>query len=305
VRASGSATVRASGSATVEAYGSATVEAYGSATVRAYGSATVGRTTRPRCEASGSATVEASGSATVEAYGSATVEAYGSATVRASGSATVEAYGSATVRAYGSATVRASGSATVRASGSATVEAYGSATVEAYGSATVRALYGAKVTAGPHVAVHLHSAQAIVEGGVVIDVTQLDLTDPSTWADHNGVNVSNDGVALLYKAVNDELVAGRSYGKPTVYALGETVACDDWEPTNECGGGLHLSPTAGMAKTYNESATRFVEVAVPVADLRPIVGGTPKCKVASCKVLREIDLFMRPVAAKATAAVTA
>jgi hypothetical protein len=223
------------------------------------------------------------------------VEASGSATVEASGSATVRAYGSATVRAYGSATVRAYGSATVEAYGSATVEAYGSATVRASGSATVHGYYRASVTAGSHTAVFLHDATVTVSGGVLIDLTQLDLKQPRVWADHYGVEVSDDGTALLYKARRRRADRGAGYGKPTVYAVGETVSCDDWRADNDCGGGLHLSPTAAMAKSYNSDATRFVEVAVPVDELFPIVGGTAKCKVRECRVVREVDLFMRPV----------
>jgi hypothetical protein len=126
--------------------------------------------------------------------------------------------------------------------------------------------------------------------------TLPDLHDPAVWAEHHGVAVSvEDGTALLYKALDDELMAGQDHGRPTVYALGETVACADWRADNDCGGGLHLSPTPHQAKRYRTSATRFVEVAVALADLRPILDSTPKCKVASCRVLREVDIHMRPV----------
>ena len=83
--------------------------------------------------------------------------------VRASGTATVHAYGTATVWAYGTATVRAFDTAAVRA--------YDMAVVRAYDMAVVRAT--------SHVAVHRHSARAAVYGGVLIDVTQLDLTTPT------------------------------------------------------------------------------------------------------------------------------
>ncbi|WP_244933060.1 DUF7666 domain-containing protein [Micromonospora tulbaghiae] len=312
VRASGSATVQASGSATVEASGSATVQASGSATVQASGSATVQASGSATVQASGSATVQASGSATVQASGSATVEAYDSATVQASDSATVQAYDSATVQASGSATVQASDSATVRAYDSATVEAYDSATVRAYDSATVQA-YGttgvhahqrSTVTAGSHTAVHLHSGQATVTGGVLIDLTQLDLANPAAWCDHHGVTVT-DGTAVLYKALGDDLTAGQEYGKPTVYTVGQTVTCDDWSDTNDCGGGLHFSPTPHQASQYHYDASRWLAVEVDVATLRPITeGGTPKAKAKSCRVLREVDAFGRLIAGEVTATVT-
>jgi hypothetical protein len=262
---------------TVTAYGFATVTASDSATVTASDSATV--------RASDSATVRAYGSATVRAYGSATVRAYGSATVRASDSATVRAYGSATVTASDFATVTASDSATVTACDSATVRAYGSATVTAYGSATVRAT--------PKVAVHLHSASVKVSGGVVIDVSKP-LTDPTDWADYHGVTVSKAGVATLYKAVRDNF---QSYHGMS-YAPGTKPSAPDWRDDDECGRGLHFSPSPTQALAYDDEATRFLAVGVKLADLRPLSGGTAKCKAP--RVVRacvEVDIDGKPVSA--------
>ena len=253
------------------------VEAYGSATVRAYDSTTV----------------EAYDSTTVEAYGSATVRAYDSATVRAYGSATVRAYDSTTVEASGSATVRASGSATVQASGSATVQAYGSATVRAYDSATVRAYDSTTVEAGSYVAVHLFSQKVTLSGGVLIDMTALDRYDPTMWCDLAGVHVDSEGLAHLYKAVDIELYAGHSHVK-TQYPIGGDPECDIWRDNHDCGFGLHVYPTAWLAKDHYREATRFLEVTVPVADLRPIY--PTKAKARTVHVLREVDLSMKPTA---------
>jgi hypothetical protein len=295
VRASDSATVRAYGSATVEAYGSATVEAYDSATVRAYDSATVRAYGSATVQAYDSATVQAYGSATVRASGSATVQASGSATVEASGSATVQAYGSATVRAYGSATVRAYGSATVEAYGSATVEASGSATVEASGSATVQAYDSATVQASTQVAVHLHSAKAKVSGGVLMDLTKLDLTDPATWCGHHGVKIA-DGMAALYKALGNDLVAGQQHGNPYTYEVGAELVCADWRDDHSCGGGLHLGPTPFQAGKYHSNPTRWMRCMTPLESLRPILGDWPKCKVERLTVVAEVDSFGRDIA---------
>ena len=224
----------------------------GSATVRASGSATVW--------ASGSATVWAYGSATVRASGSATVSAYGSATVRASGSATVSAYDSATVSAYDSATVWAYDSATVWAYDSATVWAYGSATVSAYDSATV--------SATQYVAVHLHSKRVTLDGdGVVIDVTDIDWSDPATWCESRGIHVV-DGIAYLYKAVDDKWTTERG----TDYTPGATPEAPDWDPAPECGGGLHFCATPLDALGYH-SGPRFVRVGVALGDLVVILPG--------------------------------
>ena len=190
-----------------------------------------------------------------------------------------------------SATVEASGSATVEASGSTTVEAWDSATVEAWDSATVRASGSATVEAGSHVAVHLHSGRAHIAGGVLIDHTALDLTDPQTWCDYHGVTVA-DGIATLYKAVGD----GWSTGRGTDYSPGSLPEAPDWRDDHECGGGLHFSPHPRQSRSYYPEATRFLAVGVALADLRPIAGGTPKAKaprvVAPC---REVDVDGREV----------
>jgi hypothetical protein len=263
-----------------------TISHTGSATVRASGSATV--------RASGSATVEAWDSATVEAWDSATVRASGSATVRASGSATVEAWDSATVRASGSATVatvEASGSATVEAWDSATVEAWDSATVRASGSATVRASGSATVRASKWVAVHLFSARATVSGGVVIDVSALDLDDLATWTEYHGATVT-DGTLTAYKAVWDDWQTGR---KGWVYAPGETVVAEDWDGKPECGGGLHLCLTPRTSRDYYSAATRYVECLIDMSEA--VVVDRDKVKARSVRVVREVTIDGEPVTA--------
>ena len=94
-------------------------------------------------------------------------------------------------------TVTASGSVTVTAAGSATVTAADSVTVTAYDSATVTAYDSATVTATPTVAVHLHSGRCTIAGGVLIDHTIIDLTDPQTWCDYYGVPTV-DGIATVH-----------------------------------------------------------------------------------------------------------
>jgi hypothetical protein len=192
--------------------------------------------------------------------------------VTASASATVTAYGSATVTASDSATVTAYGSATVRASDSATVTAYGSATVRASGS----------------VAVHLFSARAKVEGGVIIDVTNLDLSDPEQWANYHGAAIEGDEI-IVYKAVDKNLKSNRNFE----YPIGEHVEAKDWEPGDFCGNGLHFSPWPHQALDYFNEATRFLKVAVKISELTIIDGnhgGTPKLKAKGGRVLNEVTI---------------
>ena len=182
----------------------------------------------------------------------------------------------------------ASGSASVRAYGSASVRAYGSASVTASDSASVRAYGAASVTASSHVAVHLHDARVTVEGGVVIDVTKVNQRDVTTWADYTGAETTDAGV-VLYKAVDADLKSERGFA----YPIGETVECPDWTDTNDCGGGLHLSPHPHQALAYFSHATRFLRCVVAVDDLRPIPGyaGDPaKAKARRVTVLAEVDI---------------
>jgi hypothetical protein len=217
-----------------------------------------------------------------------------------SGSATVEAYDSATVRAYGSATVEAYDSATVEASGSATVRAYDSATVRAYDSATVRAYDSATVRAKKYVAVHLFSSRVTLDGGVLINLTALDLTVLEDWVDYTGTETAGDDDLVLYKAVNDDLRSPHGFS----YPIGEQLVCPDWRDTNDCGYGLHLSPTPAQAAAYHSTATRFLRCRVARVDVRPIgaPGETAKCKVRALTVEAEVDIHGLEVTAVAGAA---
>jgi hypothetical protein len=179
----------------------------------------------------------------------------------------------------------------VEAYGSATVRACDSATVRACDSATVRACDSATVRASSHVAVHLHSGRVQLDGGVLIDHTAVNELDAATWCTYHGVLVE-DGIATVYKAVDERWSTDRG----TDYSPGSLPDCPDWTDNNECGGGLHFSPSPTQAQAYHPSATRFVAVGISVADLRPIVGSTAKCKAP--RVVRacvEVDAFGRVV----------
>lgn len=161
------------------------------------------------------------------------------------------------------------------------------------GSATVRAYDSATVRAGSHVAVHLHSARAHISGGVVIDHTAVDLTDPATWCAYHGVPVV-DGRASLHKAVDAEMAAGQDYLR-TVYTVGADLECPDWRDDHECGGGLHLSPRPWQAGVYGGygSTGRYLRCTVDLAELRCIDGSPPKAKARRLRVEAEVDRFGR------------
>ena len=190
--------------------------------------------------------------------------------------------------AYGSSTVRAYDSSTVSACGSSTVTAYGSSTVRAYDSSTV--------TASKYTAVHLHSQHVTLDTqGAVIDVTGIDKHDPISWCEYTGVDVE-DGTALVYKAVTDDLRSGMGLA----YPVGETVTASRWAPTDACGQGLHFGPTPGHALAYHWEATRFLACRIRLDEAVGITGDpgdAPKIKARACDVLYEVDLHGRQLAA--------
>ena len=242
-------------------------------------------------EARESSCVVALGSSRVEARGSSRVEARGSSRVVACDSSRVEACESSRVVACDSSHVEAWGSSHVEARGSSHVEARGSSRVVAWGSSHVEAWGSSHVEAAAHVAVHLHSAEATVIGGVVIDIASLDLSDPHTWAAHH---CGTDGdTAIVYKAVDADLVAGQGH-IPTTYPIGEEVTATDWNPAPACGHGLHFSPSPTQASGYyqGDGDIRYLACEVSVATLVPL---GDKCKAPSCRVLREVDIHADPI----------
>ena len=101
------------------------------------------------------------------------------------------------------------------------------------------------------------------------------------------------GIATVHKALSDEWTTDRGFD----YQPGATPTAPDWTDDRNCGGGLHFSPHPHQALKYYREATRFVAVGVSVEDLRPILGGTPKCKAPRVVVAcREVDVHGRDVA---------
>ena len=120
------------------------------------------------------------------------------------------------------------------------------------------------------------------------------MTAPAAWVAYHGI-ATKDGVAVVYKAVSQELAAGHRH-TPTTYAIDSTVEATDWDPDPECGPGLHFSPTPSQASLYYQGIgePRFLACEVDVASLVPLGN---KCKAPSCRVLHEVDQFGDPVAA--------
>jgi len=85
------------------------------------------------------------------------------------------------------------------------------------------------------------------------------------WLSRYGIKPVR-GRVTLYKALDDNYLSNHN-GFP--YVPGSTPIAPDWDGgVEECGGGLHFSPTPGHALAFNPGATRFVACPVRVADLR-------------------------------------
>ena len=257
--------------------GSSRVVAWGSSRVVARGSS--------RVVARGSSRVDAWGSSSVDARDSSRVDAWDSSRVDAWGSSSVDAWGSSRVVARGSSRVDAWGSSSVDAWDSSRVDAWDSSRVDAWDSSRVDAWDSSRVVAGKYVAVHLHSQRVTLTGGVVIDMTAVDRSDPQTWADLHGARVTR-GRITVYKGVAADLRS--AYG--VRYPIGETVTCDDWNPAAECGGGLHFSPSPTSTESYC-TPVRYLECTVKLADVVPL---GDKIKAPACRVVREVDRWGVP-----------
>jgi hypothetical protein len=121
----------------------------------------------------------------------------------------------------------------------------------------------------------------------VIDMTNIDQRDPATWCDLHGAHVAGDTVTL-YKALGGDLTSGGGYN-PIAWPTSGEIVCDDFDPADRCGGGLHLGPTPSHATAYRADATRWLKVTAQLGDLAPVIDGTAKVKVARCVVVGEVD----------------
>jgi hypothetical protein len=224
--------------------------------------------------------------------GESCVRVGGESCVRVGDSATIQYVGdSATIQYVGdSATIQYVGdSATIQYVGdSATIQYVGdSATIQYVGdSATIQ--YVADSATIQYVA---DSATIHAYGGSIIDASRyvaIHLHDPRTWCEYHGVPVS-DGVALVVKCVDGDLMAGQNH-KPTMYPIGGTVSATDWDAGNHCGNGLHFSATTAQAfgcfQGDKRGSVRFLECSVDVGSM--VVLSDDKAKAPSCRVLREI-----------------
>lgn len=104
------------------------------------------------------------------------------------------------------------------------------------------------------------------------------------WCDIFDMPTSGKGLRVAFKRLPVDRVTGRSYnqGKNLIeWKSGRWITAPDWNNSAACGGGLHLSPTAGMTRSYSDGS-----LCVAVAfDPKDAVLLGDKLKVRRCKVL--------------------
>jgi len=125
-----------------------------------------------------------------------------------------------------------------------------------------------------------------ISGGVIIEVPDPATLTPADWCGYYGIAVAR-GAAVLYKAVDDDYSTNQARTAGIFYKPGLKVTAPDWQPTAECGDGLHVSPRPFMARNYNKAATRYVAVKCKLADLVVIDN---KAKVSALTVVSECDV---------------
>lgn len=174
------------------------------------------------------------------------------------------------------------------------VHAYDDARVWASGTCVVYARENTAVWAGSMATVYKETRfgpfRGSVQGGRVVVKRDADEMAGEQWCRAALVHVDEDGMAHLFKATDRDGVSHRG----GVYRVGEVV--DDsanWKGDRFFGGGLHVSPSPGMAlarsRLDERKGVRFFEVTCPVSELVSLADDV--CKAPRLRVVREVDAF--------------
>ncbi|ENN89120.1 hypothetical protein RHSP_82707 [Rhizobium freirei PRF 81] len=140
-----------------------------------------------------------------------------------------------------------------------------------------------------------HGPAKEISGGNILEANKPSTADE--WCDHYGVDVI-DGVATLFKAVDDDYSTSRARQKDISYAPGQIPVAPDWDGgLEECGGGLHASPHPRMALEFNIGAKKFVGCPVKLEDISVHPNGSMPQKVkfrGCCSPCFEVDRNGKP-----------
>jgi hypothetical protein len=142
---------------------------------------------------------------------------------------------------------------------------------------------------GPHPVVKALGS-VIVKGDNHPTVQRLTLADPLKWVKFFDLPVVDDEFVYLYKALGVDF---RGSYNGFLYQPGTIVEAPDWDPTIECGGGLHFSPTPRMANHFYYEAQKFVACKVKISEIlvHPMGHSPEKVKAPRVYEIFEVDVM--------------
>jgi len=215
---------------------------------------------------------------------SSRVVARESSRVEAWGSSSVEARGSSSVVARGSSSVVAWESSSVVAWDSSSVVAWGSSSVVAWDNSFTRIFSCSKLESYHHAIVTLQDFECdfVHKSDIPVIKTKTFQHDIKSFLE---IYPAKRKIVVLYKSVCPETNCDFYTGKIKYEGI---VICPDFDPNPErqCGGGLHLSPTPELARSYNSG--KVLECHVHIDDI--VIYGTDISKVRcrKVKVIRQL-----------------
>jgi hypothetical protein len=158
------------------------------------------------------------------------------------------------------------------------VEATGNCQISARGKVTIRA--------SAMVAVLAMGSLPEVDGAGY--VSYVDLSTPAAWCEYYGVDRDSDGTVVLFKALDGEFRSNRGF----YYVPGTTPSAPDWDGgEQECGGGLHFSPSPMHAVAFFTGATKFVGCRLKLDEIVVHPDGVypEKVKAPRCLEVFQVD----------------
>jgi len=232
--------------------GNSSVVAWGNSSVEARGNSSV--------EARGNSSVEAWENSSVEAWENSSVVAWGNSSVVATGNSSVVAWENSSVVAWENSSVVARENSSVVAWENSSVVARGNSSVEARGNSSVEAWENSVIRIFSNIRLKLNQFSVGIGIGIKIKAEyksgsatlinkEIAKYDKKLFLRMYKKNIQKGGEILLYKSVKDD---NTDFYSGKIKYIGKVI-CPDWDdnPNRECGGGLHLSPTPELAKSFN------------------------------------------------------
>jgi hypothetical protein len=169
--------------------------------------------------------------------------------------------------------------------------------VEARGNIMLRLTGKISAIATDTCMVYLHNG-AVCKGG--LQSIAKPIITASDWLEFYGVPIKR-GIAILYKAVDEDFSTDRARARNISYKPGDTPAAPDWDPIPECGGGLHFCPEPGATLQFNSDPKHFVACPVKVSEIVVHENAEYPTKVKAPRVYKpcyEVDRYGNPIEAK-------